>query len=371
MLPLADRYLFLEWIKIFVLVLAATFGLQLIVEIQDSFADLLGYGASLATILRYYAILAPSFLTISLPASILVSALYVLGAMHRNNEFVALRAAGMSVFRVTRTIWAAGLVLSALLWHLNASLIPWSVESSRRLWQQVEFAYEADQSGGENVGIERNLAFDNRREGRMWHINRYSLLTEMASGVMVSLLDEDRREVARAMARRGFFEGEDEGWVLQEGRLNKYDPERRELLAFEPFERRGFPELGDDPRFMLLLEKRPKDLSFRELRRVVERFSVEERPETLGYRVRLQSLVAGAASCLIVVGLAVPFAVAGVRTSPVVGVSKSIGLFFAYYVLSGALNALGQQGYVSPAAAAWTPNGLMIVLAYVFMRLVR
>ena len=36
MFPVVDRYVLFEWLKIFGLVLGAMFGLQLIVEVQDS-----------------------------------------------------------------------------------------------------------------------------------------------------------------------------------------------------------------------------------------------------------------------------------------------------------------------------------------------
>ena len=47
MLALVDRYIFREWLKIFALVLGSMFGLQMIVEVRDSFKDMLGFGAGM------------------------------------------------------------------------------------------------------------------------------------------------------------------------------------------------------------------------------------------------------------------------------------------------------------------------------------
>jgi lipopolysaccharide export system permease protein len=91
----------------------------------------------------------------------------------------------------------------------------------------------------------------------------------------------------------------------------------------------------------------------------------------LAYEARLHALMASAASCLIVAGIAIPFAVSGVRTNPAVGVSKSIGLFFIFYILTSVLNALGREGSLSPEFAAWSPMAIMIILAYVLMRRVK
>ncbi len=371
MLPLVDRYVFLEWLKIFCLVLGAMFGLQMIVEVQDSFTDLLYYDATFGEIVFYYMVLAPSFLTITVPVAILVSILYALGLLHRNNEFIAFRASGMSVVRVTRMLWLAGLGLSACLWYLNASLIPWSVEASRKLMDNLEWNRDAETVGSEKVGLVYNLAFDSRKDNRMWFINRFSEYKQMGYGVMVSLMDEQRREIRRITAGTGYYSEFDGHWVFLEGRDSKYAPEDGEMLRTVPFEQLEVKELDDDPRLMLLFGEEPKDLSFLQLKTITDNFTMEENPRVLDYRVRLHALMAGAASCLIVTGLAIPFAVSGIRVNPAVGVSKSIGLLFGYYLMNSVLNSMGNQQVLSPAVAAWTPNVFMIMLTYILIRRVR
>lgn len=346
------------------------FGLLILFEIQDSFTDLIGYEASSGQILKYYAILAPSFLTVTLPASVLVSILYALGQMHRANEFVALRAAGLSVFRVTRSIWLASLLISAGLWYLNSSLIPWSVEQSAALIKTIRLDSEAKVMESDEVGIVEALAFDNRRQNRMWFINRYSEYKKEAYGISVSIMDEERREIRRVMARYGWYDEEAGYWALFDGKQRIRDPDT-EREQWPPFQRLDAKELTDDPSLMLLFGKRPQDLSFLQLRRITDNFTREDNPAVLAYEARMHALMASAASCLIVAGIAIPFAVSGVRTNPAVGVTKSIGLFFAFYLLTSVLNALGREGTLSPEWAAWSPTGIMILLAYALMRRVK
>lgn len=370
MFSVADRYVFSEWLKAFVLVLGSLFGLLILFEIQDSFTDLVGFEASAGEIVFYYAILAPSFLTITLPASVLVSILYSLGSLHRANEFVAMRAAGLSVFRVTRSIWLASLLISGGLWFLNSSLIPWSVEQSDKLIKTIRLEAEAKELSSDEVGLIEALAFDNRVKNRMWFINRYSEYKSQAYGVSVSIMDDQRREVRRVMARYGYFDEDLGYWLLFDGRERINDPDTgRE--QWPPFERLEAKDLTDDPTLMLLFGKRPKDLSFLQLKRITDNFTKEDNPAVLAYEARMHALMASAASCLIVAGIAIPFAVSGVRTNPAVGIAKSIGLFFAYYILTSLLNALGRQGTLPPEFAAWIPIVFMILLAYVLMRRVK
>ena len=65
-----------------------------------------------------------------------------------------------------------------------------------------------------------------------------------------------------------------------------------------------------------------------------------------------------------------PFAVTGVRVNPAVGVSKSFGLFFLYYILDNVASSLATKQLVDPQLAAWLPNlGMAALAIWLFSRL--
>jgi lipopolysaccharide export system permease protein len=76
--------------------------------------------------------------------------------------------------------------------------------------------------------------------------------------------------------------------------------------------------------------------------------------------VRYFSLFAAPFSCLVVVGIAVPFAVSGVRTNPMIGVSKAMGFFALFYVLISVASILGERQIIPALIAAWIPNLVML-----------
>ena len=125
------------------LVIAATLGLLLMQAMYEDFSDLINDDAGVMDIFVYYAVKLPSYLSVVLPLALLVSLLYTLGQMHRNNEITAMRAAGMGFFRITRVIWASGVLLCGVMWYINAAVIPWSVEESRAIRENLEFRREA------------------------------------------------------------------------------------------------------------------------------------------------------------------------------------------------------------------------------------
>ncbi|MEZ5275814.1 MAG: LptF/LptG family permease [Opitutaceae bacterium] len=363
-----DRHILSEWLAILGLVTGATFGLLMLEDMFGGIRDLLRFGASIGQIGFYYLILAPSFLKMVLPISILISLLYSLGRLHRNNEFTALRSAGIGLVRMTRWIWVVGFVLSGLLFFLQGGVIPWSVEQSRRLWDNLEFAHQAQVADTDEVGLVYGLAFDNQRDNRLWYINRFSEYSFRAYGLTMSEMDSSRREVRRIMASEGYFDEVDGVWVFLKGRDIGFDPETGDVIRPVAFERLTLPADRDDPRTMLLLGEDAKDLSFFELRSIMQTLTPEENPKLLSHAVYYHQMLAETMRCLLMVGLAIPFAVTGVRTNPAVGVSKSMGLFLVYYLLTVVSTTVAERGLVDPLLAAWFPNLIMLTVALWLMR---
>lgn len=368
-MSLLDRYVLREWLKIFGLAMGATLGLILMQTLYDDLRDLLDRGASAGDTLLYLAIKAPSFLTVVLPIVLLVSLLYALGQLHRNNEIVAMRAAGLGLFHITRSIWLAGLVLcGAMLW-LNGKIVPWSVEAARSLSDQLEFEYQARNTSQNQIGVTRAVTFDNQRQGRMWVINRYSRYAQRAYGVSVSELDIKRREKTRILATEARFDPNRNCWVFWNGRETWIDPETGEATRSVPFDERVKPNYTEEPNLMLIFDVKPSNLSFFELERIIDYFRVEENPKVTMYAIRYYGLLADTLSPLIIIAIGIPFAVTGVRVNPAVGVSKSIGLFLLYFIVLKFATVLGTRGVLDPLTAAWVPNFAMLAFgAFLFFR---
>ncbi|MDE3083636.1 MAG: LptF/LptG family permease [Verrucomicrobiota bacterium] len=361
-----DRHLLREWLRAFGLVLAASLGLLLMQVMYDNFRDLRDLGAKAADMAVYFFVTVPSFFAIVLPLALLVSLLYAFGQLHRNFEFTAMRAVGVSVWRLTRPVWMAGVILCGLTWWLNSSVVPWSVDESRAVFDDLQFRREARTAATvENIGAVYDVTFDNRAAGRMWFLDRYSQFTQHGYGVSVSQLDSRRRETMRLLAEEAWLDPRRNCWVFHRGRELTFDPATGEKIGSMPFTEKVAPSFHEDPNLMLLVVQRPVDLSFFELRRAMDYYAGTSK--SIAYAVRYFGLFADTLGPLIVIGIAIPFAMGGVRVNPAVGVSKSIGLFLLYYLLSNFSASLAAKQLVSPETAAWLPNAGMAALAVVLI----
>ena len=369
-MSLIDRYVLKEWTVGFTLTVGVIVGVLVLQNMYDTLPDLLQYDASLREICFFYALELPAYLPVILPIAFLVSLLFSLGSLHRNNEIIALRATGASLWRISRSLWVTGLILSLLLLYLTASVVPNSVEQSRTFIENLEFS--SDQDDDRKVGLIYSLGFDNRKDGRLWFMNRFNERAWLGSGVNVHIREgEAGVEISRIAAREAYFDNTRGHWVFVDGREILFDVETGDLLSAFSFEEKTFEGFDEDPSLMLALYKDPKELSLFELQRIIDLVPPKENPKVHAYLVRYYSLLAVPFSCLVVVGIAVPFAVSGVRTNPMVGVSKCIGFFALFYVLVSIASILGERQVVSALLAAWLPNLIMLGLAVQLFRKAR
>ena len=360
---LLDRYVFFEWLKIFVIAIGVTLGILVLHDMYGHLGDLLNWGASTREILLYYALFIPTLIPVILPISLLLSLIYVLGAMHRNNEITAMRAAGMNVFRITRSLWFAGAILSGILLWLNADLIPYCKENSRTVFDNVRMEKQVrDAKDLSEVGVVNQLCFNNRSSGRLWYMNAFSQATNKGRGVRVSILDGRGREISRIMAREGVYDETELCWFFTDGQEIEYAPDTHRPTKAVGFDKKYYKDFNEEPNIMILSMRRPKDLSLFEAKTLIDSIGAKSR-EALPYLVRWYSIWGSPFACLIVVAIAIPFSVAGVRTNPMVGVSKTFGLFFLFYVIDSVMTALGGRGIVSPEVAAIAPNLAMFIFA--------
>lgn len=367
-----DRHLLREWLKILGLVLAATCGLLLMQVLLEDFRTLRELGARGTTLWIYVGVTIPSFLAVALPLALLVSLLYTLGKLHRANELTAMRAAGVGFLRLTTPIWIVGLLCCGVSSWLNTTVVPWSVERSRAIREELEFRREAKRGERpDRIGAVYSVAFDNRNAGRLWFFNRYSRNTNRGYGVSVSEMDAARRETTRIVAAEAWFDVVNQGWVFKDGRTMTFNPENGELAGSKPFVTSFAGNYREDPDIMLLIDRKPNDLLLDELHALIAYLKIEHSPKVVRYAVRYYSLIANTLGPLIVIAIAIPFAISGVRVNPAVGVSKSIGLFFLYYVLNNLGTTLATNGYMDPVAAAWLPHACMAALAVWFFARLR
>lgn len=368
-MTLLDRYILKEWLKVFVMATGAMVGLLLIGQVFDSMPDFLRWKTGAGKVALYYFGQIPAMMPIVLPVATLISMLFVLGHLHKNQELTAMRAAGLSMRRITRTLWCGGAACTLMLMVFNAAVIPGATESTRTLYEKAKFANESKSSPDASAGeATPAVFFDNGRDAHRWRIGRLAAYTGHARSVQVFELSAEGAPLSQIFAEEADYDAKRGFWTFKHGRRFNYTENGTSTPEQTAFTTLEMPAYTEKPIHMLLMTKKPSGLSLGEIDTLLTLAGDLQSAKTAALAVRYHSILASPFGCLIVVGLAIPFAVAGVRTNPMVGVSKAIGIFALYFLLDKVSYALGSQQIIPVVLAAWIPNIIALGFAFYFCR---
>ncbi len=361
-----DRYILREWAKVFTLCLASFSGLLLISEAYNWIPEFINWGSSTGSVLAYLGCSVVIRVSMIVPISLLVSTVFVLSAMNRNQELAAARAAGIGMGRITAPLWWMAGVLAGLLILLNAIWVPDALEVQSRILEREQFAaLHAKGSAVVPTAQADYVSFQNAKAHRFWLMTRLGLNAGQAFEISVDTFDKQGRRLRSVKADFADFKKVNGRyqWTFREGRDLKFNPVDGTLISQPRFKELVLAEYDEDPEVMLLARQDPEVLSFREVARYVDQAGAAAAGRNAAYAMRYHTILAAPAICFVVVAVAIPFSVIGGRVSPMVGVAKTFGLFLAFYFASSVCNALGVSGTLPPVMAAWLPTAVTALWA--------
>ncbi|MGB0372039.1 MAG: LptF/LptG family permease [Opitutales bacterium] len=368
-----DRYLLIEWLKALVLCATVIVTILLFERFYDDLGDLLEFNASIAEIARYFAWRVVGYIPTILPAILLLSSLLTLIQLQSRRELVSLRSAGLGTFRITRVFWLGSVIASASIVGLNGWFIPWSVESANLLYENLKHRQSANSdSEARDAAIIQQLTFYNLAKDRLWYFDTFNLRSFTGHRVHLYTFHEDQSMASHLSAAEAHFDDVSQTWTFQSGTILHNAAQADDSastrgntadLYVEKFETWSEPSFQEQPRLMLSLGERPKDLSISALRNLLKSDDLQGSPALAPFYAQYHQLLASPAMCLVITAIAIPFATRGVRVNPMVGASQAIFIFFVYYMLINTFTVLGGREVISAPSAAWAPHGIMAVFA--------
>lgn len=308
-------------------------------------------------VVEYYAVKAPEFLVTVAPMALLLALLYALTNHSRHHELVAIRAAGVSLWRMCAVYLAVGALASIVVFALNELWVPNTVDTAEQILNR-----RVEKPAGMNPRESlRNLGFRNAREGRTWQIGAYNLASRVMTDPKVNwqLANGYHRELfaKRALWTNGM-------WVFYDVYEDTYagggltNRNVTNILAM--------PDFTESPAVIQREVKMSERLSHRGAKRADIPLAelipyLRLHPNAQGrdeawLLTMLHGRLAVPWTCLVVVLIAVPFGAPSGRRNVYAGVASSILICLAYFVLQQVGLALGAGGYVAPWLGGWAPN---------------
>jgi lipopolysaccharide export system permease protein len=343
------RHLVLEFLSAFGLTVGAFVVIYVVADFFDRLDSFLRHDAPAGAIIRLFLFKIPLVLTQVTPLAVLVGGLVGLGLLARQNEFVALRACGVSVWQMAAPLLVVAGAISAATFAWNETVVPYSAHR----WHTIE-NLEIKKRGVATVFTGREVWYHGA--AGFYNIDRVSPRRQALYGLTVYQVGPDFRPMRVIEAESAVWQ--DERWKLAGARTLEFTPSGMQERPEAP---PGFtlPESLDDFRAVSV---EPEELSYAMLRRQIKDLR-RKGVDTSESWVDLHLKVALPAASFMMMLLAVPLAAVGTRVS---SFATSLGLGFllgfSYFVLVAFARALGQSGALPPALAAWAANGLFALL---------
>ena len=355
---LLDRYLLRELLGPFFYCLSGFLILFIAFNVLDELSDLQKLRLHASDILEYYAVKTPEFVVAIMPVAFLLALLYTLTHLARHHEITAIRAAGVSLIRLSLPYVVMGFVLSLVVFAINEL---WAPQSSERA-DDIRHRYQAGTSA-ERQAWEWKLAFVTGRDERNWSIDAFHKERFLMQGVNVDTLEADGSHVVFT-AERGWRETNT--WVFTNALLTDIAPGGAEKDS-RSYSTLAVPEFTETPEQIRSEIKMKKINNLRDVRHAqlsVKEILEYQRLHPGGTRkdsmleTKLHGRLAAPWTCLVVVVIALPFGAASGRRNVVVGVASSILICFTYVMLGQLAIGLGVGNILPGWLAAWAPNGL-------------
>ena len=359
---LLDRYLLRELLIPFSYCLIGFLIFWMSFDIFAQLSDFQKLRLKPVEVAEYYLVRTPETLVLVLPIAFLLALLYALTNHARHNELTAMRAAGVSLLRLSAPYLVVGLLLSLGVLAINELWVPQSVEAAEEILNrhQARRGDTAQKDWESKVGFYHSL--DGDKDRRWWLVESYNLVTGDMIRPRVIWLPPDgtRREILAESA--AYLE---RVWTFTNVHVMEYSgvagalPEQieREFLPMPVF-----VETPEQFKSQIKINKlnsfksvRKAQLSIREILEF-ERLHPGDTGKRTMLDTKLHGRMAAPWTCFVVVLIALPFGAASGRRNVVVGVASSILICFTYFVLLQLALALGTGGYVLPWIAAWSPN---------------
>jgi lipopolysaccharide export system permease protein len=320
--------------------------------------------------IEYYMIMTPELLvSIIIPVSLLIALLYTVTNLARYNEFTAMRAAGVSLWRSSAPYFIVGVICTLAVLAINEIWVPDASDKLDDLFQRRQGVVSKKSSIS-------SLAFRNESDGRDWNIQLYNLKTgEMRSPVLVwRFTNGARREI---YADSGVFSN---GlWIFHKVKEWNYaSPQDYPPQVPHDTLQLSFPETPELIRSELKVNRldlrqaaKRSQLSIHEIYDYIKLHPQLTPARRAVLMTQFHSRIAEPVKCLAVVLISVPFGARSGRRNVFVGVAASIFICFGYFILQNVCLTLGMTGYMPPLVAAWLPNLLVGITGIVLISRVR
>lgn len=345
-----DRYIFFRILIITVFMLAVLICIFILIDFSENSDDFADKGAQLAQIWnQYYLNYIPEMTRLVIPVAVFTACLFLTGQMTERLEITAIKASGISLYRLVVPYILVGIFLAGIISYLDAYIIP-KANSER-----FEFEQQYISQGSER--IDRGGIFRQDSDSTVINVNFFDPNTNTGYRIMFAEFSGNRVERITQAGRMV--------WVDSTSTWYTMNPVTRVM-------KEDVIEVYESDREVFNINLLPRDLA----RRTSDIYQLTY-PKAFQYIHSIERIGAGGVDLpkvqlygriaypfSIIVVCLVGFALAADKRKGGKGfyIASGLGMSFIYLVMMKVIEPFGATGTLSPMFAAVFPHVFFLVV---------
>jgi LPS export ABC transporter permease LptG len=347
-----DRYLLREMAGPFGVGIVG-FVMVLAVDLLFTMADLIiNKGVPLWAVLKLMVYKMPSLLVLTFPVSTLFGTAMAIGRLSKDNEMVALRTSGITIFRIAFPLLTIGLAVSFLSFVTNEKIVPHANYVSNHIIRQIIYKQPLPE-------VKENIFFKDAYQ-RYYFARRVNMKDKSMEGVMVYEVTQERFP-RLILAESASFQGK--LWELKQGMVHKYDA--KGFLNYEAAFAQMQLNVSEDV-LSFTEQKAYTDMDRKELSDMIKVLG-KGGMNTQALLTELFMRYSIPLTCFVFALVGVPFSLSSPRSGQTWGVMVTIVFMFTFYVFASVFRSLGRGGILPPVVAAFTPQLLFMAVGFILL----
>ena len=343
-----DDYVLRDFALYLSLIVATFLMLLLVFTLFELLNDILRNHVSVLAVGEYLLNVTPYFLYYPVaPLSMLLAVLVTFGLLQRSNEITAIKATGISVYRIIVPVLIASTLVAGVLFLSDQFYLPYTNKRQDALRNRIK-----GKPAQTYLRPDRKWIFGQHSD--IYYYQFFDPDRDVFGGVSVFQFDPHTFQIThRITADRAKWSESMGRWVYEQGWERSLSGSAIE--NYRKFDVATYPELAEAPAYFKKEIIQSQEMSYDELRRYIHDLQ-QSGFDVVRLRVQLQKKIAYPLITLVMAILAIPFALFAGKRSAVTGVATAIGIGVVYWTISGLFEAMGNLSQLPPAVAAWSPD---------------
>jgi LPS export ABC transporter permease LptG/LPS export ABC transporter permease LptF len=359
-----DHYVLSTFLFYFGLLLVSFVMMTHVFTFFELLSDILKNSIPMALVAKYLVFLTPKLIYDSTPVSVLMAVLVTFGILSKNNEITALKACGVSLYRLTVPVLLTTLVMSGLLFSFDHYVIPDANRTQDYIRNHIK-----------GRPVQTYLRPDRKwifgHGSRIYYYKYFEPTENVMLDVNVYELDPATFALRRHIsAERARWEPSLNTWIFQNGWAREFRDSREP--GFQPYEARTatFAGLDEPPSYFLKEVKQDKQMNFRELAAYIKELQ-QSGFDTVRLQVQFHKKFAVPLFAVIMALLSIPFAFVAAHRGAMAGIGVSLGIGIAYLAVSQLFEQVGNVNQLPAVVAAWSPDAVFSLAGLYFLARIR